>query len=63
MVGKAATQRDKVTYMGPDHDILNMILLNDGKEELFYLNFKDITDSWTEKYFCLEIPKAGVAHN
>lgn len=55
--------RDKMTYVGNDHGLLNMILLNNGKGELLYLNFRDVTDSWTEKYFCLEIPKAGVAHN
>lgn len=61
MDGKTEAQREKMTYVGNDHDILNTILLNNEKQEL--LNFKDITESWTEKYFCLEIPKAGVAHN
>lgn len=61
MDGKTEAQREKMTYVGNDHDILNTILLNNKKQEL--LNFKEITESWTEKYFCLEIPKAGVAHN
>lgn len=50
-------------YIGNGQDILNLVLLNHEREELFYLNFKDITESWTEKYSCFEIPKAGVAHN
>lgn len=47
-------------YIGNGQDIL---LLNHEREELFYFNLKDITESWTEKYSCLEIPKAGVAHH
>lgn len=61
MDGKTEAQRDKMTYVGKDHDILNTILLSNEKQEL--LNFKDVTESWTEKYYCLEIPKAEVAHN
>lgn len=44
-------------------DILNLLLWNAEREAFFYLNLKDIIDSWTEKYSCLDIPKAGVARH
>lgn len=34
-----------MVYLGHGQDIFNAILLNLEKEELFHLNFKDITDS------------------
>ena len=40
---KTEAQRDKMIATGNDSDILNAILWNNGKEELFHLSLKSIS--------------------